>query len=244
MGSGSTITTGSTGTNPGGDGASGGLSSGAGGASGAADAGASSQSEGGLLDTVKSYLGVGGAEGEQTGSRSTSGVTGSEAPTSERHQSTGGPMDERQGSAAQQGEERREAREERQEERQEEKQEGDGAVKKTGGGTGNLENKDAIPTAGGERLGEKHWGESKIVPENPKPAEGTASEDGQPDSKRSNDLPRSAPYMLTALQAKPRTTRPGMLVTETMMMARRRAKWTRSSTSCIWARPKYSCRAL
>ncbi|KAK5134400.1 hypothetical protein LTR08_006580 [Meristemomyces frigidus] len=31
------------------------------------------------------------------------------------------------------------------------------------------ENPDAIPTAGGEKLGQKHWGESKVVPENPKP---------------------------------------------------------------------------
>lgn len=46
-----------------------------------------------------------------------------------------------------------------------------------------MENKDAIPTAGGERLGEKHWGESKIVPDNPKPqGEGVSSAEGQPDS--------------------------------------------------------------
>jgi len=36
------------------------------------------------------------------------------------------------------------------------------------------ENESAIPTAGGERLGEKHWGESKIVPEVPKDRESTA----------------------------------------------------------------------
>lgn len=48
------------------------------------------------------------------------------------------------------------------------------------------ENKSAIPTAGGERLGEKHWGESQIVPELPKKQEDGAnvsSEEGQPDSK-------------------------------------------------------------
>ena len=39
------------------------------------------------------------------------------------------------------------------------------------------ENVDAIPTAGGEKLGQKHWGESKIVPENPKPEAGVASTD-------------------------------------------------------------------
>ncbi|KAK4498797.1 hypothetical protein PRZ48_009307 [Zasmidium cellare] len=47
------------------------------------------------------------------------------------------------------------------------------------------ENREAIPTAGGERLGDKHWGESKIVPENPKAntensAPGVASSEGQP----------------------------------------------------------------
>jgi len=45
------------------------------------------------------------------------------------------------------------------------------------------QNEDAIPTAGGEKLGAKHWGESKIVPDNPKPAEtgaGVSSRDGQP----------------------------------------------------------------
>lgn len=50
-----------------------------------------------------------------------------------------------------------------------------------------LEHRDAIPTAGGERLGDKHWGESKIVPDNPaaKKAEessgqGVSSAEGQP----------------------------------------------------------------
>ncbi|KAF2164115.1 hypothetical protein M409DRAFT_56827 [Zasmidium cellare ATCC 36951] len=47
------------------------------------------------------------------------------------------------------------------------------------------ENREAIPTAGGERLGDKHWGESKIVPDNPKAkteesAPGVASSEGQP----------------------------------------------------------------
>ena len=39
------------------------------------------------------------------------------------------------------------------------------------------ENVDAIPTAGGEKLGAKHWGESKIVPENPKPSAGVSSDE-------------------------------------------------------------------
>ncbi|KAK5124249.1 hypothetical protein LTR85_001952 [Meristemomyces frigidus] len=51
------------------------------------------------------------------------------------------------------------------------------------------ENPDAIPTAGGEKLGSKHWGESKIVPDNPKPEESSkvSSSDGQPtDQVRDN----------------------------------------------------------
>lgn len=50
-------------------------------------------------------------------------------------------------------------------------------------GKGKLENPDAIPSAGGEKLGEKHWGESQIVPENPKPRAseaGISSSVGQP----------------------------------------------------------------
>jgi len=54
-----------------------------------------------------------------------------------------------------------------------------------GGNSGNpakRENKDAIPTAGGVKLGEKHWGESDIIPENPKPRnENISSSSGQPD---------------------------------------------------------------
>ena len=47
------------------------------------------------------------------------------------------------------------------------------------------ENRDAIPTAGGERLGDKHWGESKIVPDVPKASESEniSSADGQPTRK-------------------------------------------------------------
>ncbi|KAF2772023.1 hypothetical protein EJ03DRAFT_348835 [Teratosphaeria nubilosa] len=46
------------------------------------------------------------------------------------------------------------------------------------------ENRDAIPTAGGEKLGEKHWGESKRVPDVPPKREdaGISSADGQSDS--------------------------------------------------------------
>jgi len=49
------------------------------------------------------------------------------------------------------------------------------------------ENQSAIPTAGGEQLGKKHWGESDIVPEVPKKRESEAgqvsSAAGQPDAK-------------------------------------------------------------
>lgn len=48
------------------------------------------------------------------------------------------------------------------------------------------ENKNAIPYAGDTRLGEKHWGESKIVPDNPKARDseaGISSAAGQPTSE-------------------------------------------------------------
>ena len=48
------------------------------------------------------------------------------------------------------------------------------------------ENRDAIPTAGGEKLGEKHWGESQVVPDVPKPQgeqANVSSREGQPDSE-------------------------------------------------------------
>jgi len=52
----------------------------------------------------------------------------------------------------------------------------------TSGHKGKLENKDAIPTAGGIKLGEKHWGESDFVPEFPKTEEEKiASAAGQSD---------------------------------------------------------------
>jgi hypothetical protein len=57
-----------------------------------------------------------------------------------------------------------------------------------------LENESAIPTAGGERLGEKHWGESKIVPDDPTKKSSTAgisSEEGQPTSRSSCISPLS-----------------------------------------------------
>ncbi|KAK3659442.1 hypothetical protein LTR56_001332 [Elasticomyces elasticus] len=51
-------------------------------------------------------------------------------------------------------------------------------------------NEDAIPTAGGIKLGSKHWGESQVVPDNPKPRAseaGISSSEGQPtDQVRDN----------------------------------------------------------
>ncbi|EME44097.1 hypothetical protein DOTSEDRAFT_44367 [Dothistroma septosporum NZE10] len=46
-----------------------------------------------------------------------------------------------------------------------------------------MENRESIPTAGGQKLGEKHWGESSIVPDVPPKRESEAniaSKDGQP----------------------------------------------------------------
>jgi hypothetical protein len=61
----------------------------------------------------------------------------------------------------------------------------------TSGHKGKLENKDAIPTAGGIKLGEKHWGESDFVPEFPKTEEEKiASAAGQSDSKSAPTDPR------------------------------------------------------
>ncbi|KAF2217986.1 hypothetical protein CERZMDRAFT_89658 [Cercospora zeae-maydis SCOH1-5] len=56
-------------------------------------------------------------------------------------------------------------------------------------GHGKSENPDAIPTAGGQRLGEEHWGESKIVPDLPEKRASTSgqgnvsSQAGQPTSE-------------------------------------------------------------
>ncbi|KAI7360193.1 hypothetical protein KC320_g245 [Hortaea werneckii] len=52
------------------------------------------------------------------------------------------------------------------------------------------ENRDAIPLAGGEKIGGKAWGSSKVVPDNPKPRESTqvSSEEGQGDKQTQNNL--------------------------------------------------------
>ncbi|EME79528.1 uncharacterized protein MYCFIDRAFT_216477 [Pseudocercospora fijiensis CIRAD86] len=62
---------------------------------------------------------------------------------------------------------------------------GQKGFKKEGGKK--MENESAIPTAGGQRLGQEHWGESKIVPENPKP-----QEDGQPDDETARNTAKNA----------------------------------------------------
>ena len=67
------------------------------------------------------------------------------------------------------------------------KPEGDSGDSEQKKPTGAKENRDAIPTAGGERLGDKHWGESKVVPDAPpkRESEGgpqVSSSEGQPDS--------------------------------------------------------------
>ncbi|GAB1740914.1 hypothetical protein NU219Hw_g5986t2 [Hortaea werneckii] len=51
------------------------------------------------------------------------------------------------------------------------------------------ENRDAIPLAGGEKIGGKAWGSSKVVPDNPKPRESTqvSSEEGQGDKQTQNN---------------------------------------------------------
>lgn len=57
------------------------------------------------------------------------------------------------------------------------------------------ENRDAIPLAGGEKIGGKAWGSSKIVPDNPKPRESTqvSSEEGQGDKQTQNNVSSSPP---------------------------------------------------
>jgi len=51
------------------------------------------------------------------------------------------------------------------------------------------ENRDAIPTAGGERLGDKHWGESDVVPDagRPQTKENVSSSLGQPDAQTASN---------------------------------------------------------
>ncbi|QIW95849.1 hypothetical protein AMS68_001367 [Peltaster fructicola] len=56
------------------------------------------------------------------------------------------------------------------------------------------ENKDAIPTAGGEKLGAAHAGESKVIPDVPPKTDETtvSSEAGQPDSTTADNTAKNA----------------------------------------------------
>lgn len=59
------------------------------------------------------------------------------------------------------------------------------------------ENKDAIPKAGGEKLGQKHWGESKMVADVPKPKEEeekVSSSEGQPNKQTENNVRQTYPW--------------------------------------------------
>lgn len=74
------------------------------------------------------------------------------------------------------------------------KKEGGEEGEKKGKPGASRENPDSIPTAGGERLGEKHWGESKFVPDVPKSkSENVSSSEGQPD-RTPPHLPNIAQY--------------------------------------------------
>lgn len=108
-----------------------------------------------------------------------------EAQQEEQQQSSG--ADSSQQEQQQQSEERSEEQQQQSsgggEDEQPKKKEGDEdeGNKKQGTKPGaTRENPDSIPTAGGERLGEKHWGESKVVPDVPKKQDQEGQE-GQPD---------------------------------------------------------------
>lgn len=120
-----------------------------------------------------------------------------------------------------------------------EAKEGDSENKSAGksGAAGSMENRDAIPTAGGEKLGEKHWGESKIVPEVPPKTEGVSSADGQSDGmfKLACKVERTCANCFQ--QRLPRTTRRRTLemrqARATVMTSR--VPWRRLRRSSIWA---------
>ncbi|KYG42174.1 hypothetical protein M433DRAFT_429038 [Acidomyces richmondensis BFW] len=174
-------------TNPGSEDARGGISAGSGGVSSAAhvaspvgsgDDGVSQQQTtgGGLVETVKGYLGLGGGESEKSrgddvaandqtstsGDPATKAVdaaagsrTGTNPGSSEMASDNAGENKPNDGEQAHDGPRGDDSKGDSNQEGEKSKVE-----KKTGK---QMENKDAIPTAGGEKLGEKHWGESKIV---------------------------------------------------------------------------------
>lgn len=137
---------------------------------------------GGLVETVKGYLGFGGAGDEQSRGDDVvvNDLTGaSDDPATKPHHAAAGtatatgtkasmmasnnageskpnegnsqPAAEQQQDAPRGDDHKGDSKEEGENSKEEKKP---GKV---------MENKDAIPTAGGEKLGEKHWGESKIV---------------------------------------------------------------------------------
>lgn len=169
---------------------------------------------GGVVETVKSYLGLGGnstttgtdvtgdsstytsGEGTQLGQGTTDTTTGTSGSAQVDQGTTDtvqhgdtlaqeikdatGTQDPSQKASIQQTEESKA------EDPTHKPPQGAGEDNKgTSGKGGTLENRSAIPTAGGERLGEKHWGESKKIPDNPPPQDGPgiSSSDGQPTGK-------------------------------------------------------------
>ena len=229
------------------------------------------QSEGGMMGTVKSYLGYGSATGTGAtetdraappqvggddrvveGSGSGAGMSGAAASAASAvglgsgNSAAGGGMGSTSASSGAVDENARSAstaeagKENVQETANTEgaktsggEGEGEGEKSKPSGGSkGKLENKDAIPTAGGERLGEKHWGESKIVPDDPTKGKkgseaGVSSEEGQPTRKFT--YPDSGEYVLQVvgilsgdLQSKPPTTRRRIWAARRDHLARRR----------------------
>ena len=118
--------------------------------------------------------------------------TSSDPPTEEKKEEGDGPKESLE-EKEEEAEEGKEGDNSGESDKKEEKKE-----KKGGGKT--QENPDSIPSAGGERLGKQHWGESQMVPEIPKKRESeggdgnVASAEGQPDSMLTPI--RSAMYLL------------------------------------------------
>ena len=102
------------------------------------------------------------------------------------------------------------------------------------------ENKSAIPSAGGEQLGTAHWGESKVVPDNPKPKDeedkGVSSKEGQPTGQSCHSSYTIEVVVANAVQTKCATTPKPTLAalhhqaatTPAPAMSRTRKGWSRS----------------
>lgn len=181
----------------------------------------SSQS-GGMMDTVKSYLGMGSTGGNASetgqlgtttegrnvedttcGSGSGAGVTGAAASAASAtglgsgNSAAGGGLgstssdaatdsnkDSTSGSTLEAAKEKVESATGSAEKKESTSGDDDHKPPQPASGKPHkLENESAIPTAGGERLGEKHWGESGMVPDMPEPRAseaGVSSTEGQP----------------------------------------------------------------